>query len=78
MTIRSAAGAGAQLQAWPWWVHATLGILTLVINLWAFRIELSCLTENVRVLDGILVEVDRVRLEQGLNSNAEALAEEAR
>jgi predicted permease len=74
----SAAGAGAQLQAWPWWVHAALGVLTLVINLWAFRIEMWCMTENSRVLDGVLTEVDRVRKEMGLSTNAEALAEEMR
>jgi predicted permease len=72
----SAAGAGAQLQAWPWFVHATLAILTLVINLWAFRIELSCMLANSLVIDGVLAEVDRVRKAMGLNTNAEALAEE--
>src|SRR5262245_48564421 len=35
----TAAGAGAQLQAWPWYVHATLAFLTLAVNLWAFRVE---------------------------------------
>jgi hypothetical protein len=73
----SAAGAGAQLQAWPWQVHATLAVLTLVINLWAFIIEVRCLTENARVLEGILAEVDRVRRARGLSSNADALAQEA-
>src|SRR3954470_909927 len=72
----SAAGAGAQLQAWPWFVHARLAILTLVINFWAFRIEFDCLAINARVLSAVLDEVDRIRLEQGLSSNAQALAEE--
>jgi phosphoglycerol transferase MdoB-like AlkP superfamily enzyme len=73
----AAAGAGAQLQAWPWQVHATLGTLTLLINLWAFRVEFRCLVENARVLAGVLEEVDRVRAREGLASNAEALAQQA-
>lgn len=73
----AAAGAGAQLQAWPWHVHATLGTLTLLINVWAFTVELSCLRENAGVLTGVLAEVDRLRAAQGLTSNADALAEEA-
>lgn len=73
----AAAGAGAQLQAWPKFVHATLGVLTLVINFWAFRIEFDCLAVNARVLNDVLDEVDRIRAAQGLKSNADALAEEA-
>jgi H+/gluconate symporter-like permease len=73
----AAAGAGAQLQAWPKFIHATLGVLTLLINFWAFRIEFDCLATNARVLGEVLDEVDRIRLAQGLTSNAEALAEEA-
>jgi hypothetical protein len=74
--ITAAAGAGAQLQAWPWFVHATLAVLTLVINAWAFRVEFHCLSANARVLRAVLDEVDRIRLAQGLTSNAEALAEQ--
>src|SRR4051794_28430940 len=70
----AAAGAGAQLQAWPKWVHATLGVLTLLINFWAFRIEFDCLASNARVLNSVLDEVDRIRAAQGLKSNAQALA----
>lgn len=69
----SAAGAGAQLKIWPWQVHATLGVLTLIINFWAFRVEYDCLTTNARVLNAVLDEVDRIRAAQGLVSNAEAL-----
>src|SRR5437764_12234590 len=40
ITIATAAGgAGAQLQAWPWQVHLALGTVTLLVNLWAFRLE---------------------------------------
>jgi H+/gluconate symporter-like permease len=64
----AAAGAGAQLQAWPKYVHATLGVLTLIINFWAFRIEFACLAVNARVLNDVLDEVDRIRAAQGLKS----------
>jgi hypothetical protein len=72
----AAAGAGAQLQAWPWYVHMTLGLLTLAINLWAFRIELDCVTVNAKLIDGVMQEVDRLRAARGLVSNEEALQEE--
>jgi hypothetical protein len=73
-----AAGAGAQLQAWSWQVHFTLGMITLLVNAWAMRLEYRNVRTNARVLDEVLVEVDRVRAERGLPPNAEALAEEAR
>jgi predicted permease len=72
----AAAGAGAQLQEWPWYVHMTLGLLTLVINLWAFRIELRNVTANAAIIDAVMVEVDRIRAAQGLVSNDEALRED--
>ncbi len=75
--ITAAAGQGAYLQQWPWQVHAALAILTLLINFWAFRVEYACLEANSRVLAAVLREVDRIRAEQGLASNAAALAEEA-
>ncbi|MDW8263862.1 MAG: hypothetical protein RMJ52_00870, partial [Gemmataceae bacterium] len=33
-----AAGAGAQLREWPWLVHASLAVITLLVNGWAFVI----------------------------------------
>jgi cytochrome b561 len=72
----AAAGAGAQLRSWPWYVHMTLGLLTLLINLWAFRLELRNVTINAGVIAAVLREVDRIRAEQGLASNEEALREE--
>ncbi len=72
----SAAGAGAQLQAWPWYVHMTLGFLTLAINLWAFRLELRNVTTNARIIDEVMMEVDRIRAASGLNTNEEALRED--
>jgi hypothetical protein len=68
-----AAGAAAHVQLWPWPVHASLATATLLVNLWAFGVEYSCLRTNVGVLDRVLAEVDRIRHAHGLPSNAEAL-----
>jgi hypothetical protein len=72
-----AAGAAAQVEVWRWEIHATLATLTLLVNLWAFRIEYRCLQINVGVLDEVMGEVDRLRSERGLASNAAALKQEA-
>ena len=72
----AAAGAGAQLQAWHWSIHMTLGLLTLVINLWAFRIEVRNVTINAGVIDAVMAEVERIRAERGLSSNEQALQED--
>ena len=72
----AAAGAGAQLQEWHWSVHMTIGLLTLVINLWAIRLELRNVTRNAVIIDEVMVEVDRIRVAQGLVSNDDALREE--
>jgi hypothetical protein len=69
----AAAGAGYQLREWPWYVHGTLALVTLAVNLWAFRIEYRHLLINGRILEAVLAEVDRIRAEQGLPENAEAL-----
>jgi hypothetical protein len=67
----AAAGAGRQLQVWPWSVHLTLAVLTLGINLWAFRVEYRCLSTNAAVIEGVLTEVERLRAERGLPTSAE-------
>jgi hypothetical protein len=72
-----AAGAAAQVEVWRWEIHFILATLTLLVNLWAFRIEYRCLQINLGVLDEVMHEVDRLRTERGLASNAEALAQEA-
>lgn len=72
----AAAGAGAQLKEWPWQVHATLASITLLINAWAFRVEYRNVAKNAGILDDVLREVDRIRAERGLPSNAEALQQE--
>jgi hypothetical protein len=77
ITIATAAGgAGAQLQQWPWQVHFTLGLTTLLVNLWAFRLEYRNVTENADILEAVLRDVDRVRAERGLPPNDVALREE--
>lgn len=73
----SAAGAGVLFQSWAWYWHATGAVLTLAINLWAFRIEYRNLATNIVVLQAVLEEVDRYRAAQGLESNAEALEKDA-
>jgi hypothetical protein len=73
----AAAGAGAQLQAWPVWIHPTLAFLTVLINCWAFGVEYRNVTTNAIVILEVLAEVDRRRAAEGLNSNAAALEEEA-
>jgi hypothetical protein len=72
----AAAGAGAQLREWPWYVHGALAVATLVVNLWAFRIELRHLAANGQVLDSVMAEVERIRAGHGLPSSREALADQ--
>ena len=64
------------MKAWPWPVHAGLATLTLAVNLWAFRIEYRNVRANAEVIDEVMREVDRIRAERGLPSNAEALQQE--
>jgi len=71
-----AAGAAAQVQVAPWILHASLGCLTLVVNFWAFRVEYDCLRTNGVVIQEVMREVDRLRLERDLPTNAEALQQE--
>jgi hypothetical protein len=72
-----AAGAAAQVKLSPWELHATLASLTLLINFWAFRVEIQCLRTNGRVLEEVMREVDALRTRRGLLSNAQALEQEA-
>lgn len=74
ITIATAVGgAGAQLQQWPWQLHFTLGIVTLVVNFWAFRLEYRNVKENAEILEAVLKDVDRIRAERGLPPNEQAL-----
>jgi hypothetical protein len=71
----AAAGAGQGQGMWPWWVHAALAAATLLVNAWAFAVEYRCVRTNAGVIDEVMHEVDRIRAEHGLPSNAEALRE---
>jgi hypothetical protein len=69
----AAAGAGVQLQDWTWHVHFGLATLAIILNGWAYVVEFRALRRNDEILAAVYVEVDRVRAERGLPSNAEAL-----
>jgi hypothetical protein len=69
-------GEGAR-RDWPGWIHTFLAIATLAVNLWAYRIEYRNVSVNGEVIDEVLHEVDRIRAENGLPPNAEALEQEA-
>ena len=73
----AAAGTAAQRREWHWAYHAGLAVATILVNLWAFGVELRCVRANVGVLDNVMREVDRIRAENGLPSNDEALRQEA-
>jgi hypothetical protein len=72
----AAAGAGAQRREWHWSIHATLAVLTLLVNAWAFYVEYHNVRINGGIIDDVMREVDRIRAERGLPSNAEALRQE--
>ena len=71
-----ATGAAAHVRLWPWYFHFSLATCTLIVNLWAFRIEFQCLATNVVVLRDVLTAVDSVRVARGLPINSLALQEE--
>jgi hypothetical protein len=64
------------MREWPAWIHFTLAIATLLVDVWAFRIEYRNVSINGDVIDNVLREVDRIRAEHGLPSNAQALERE--
>jgi hypothetical protein len=70
------AQAATATKWWPWPVHATLAVLTLAINVWAFFVEYKAVAINGRVIDDVMREVDRIRAERGLPTNEEALRQE--
>jgi hypothetical protein len=72
----AAAGAAAQRQEWPWEIHASLAIASLLVNLWAFVLEYRNVSINAGIIDQVMCEVDRIRAEHGLPSNAEAIERE--
>jgi hypothetical protein len=72
----AAAGMGRLLHEWHWTIHMVFALATLAVNLWAFTVEYRCVSINAGVIDAVLDEVDRIRAERGLTTNAEALKEE--
>jgi hypothetical protein len=72
----AAAGQGRYLLDWPAWLHATLAGAALVVNAAVWVIEYRNMRTNVRILDEVYAEADRMRAEQGLPSNAEAMRQE--
>jgi hypothetical protein len=72
----AASGIADQHRDWPWWVHLLLALATLVVNAGVVMREYRNITINGGVLDGVMADVDRVRAERGLPSNAEALRQE--
>src|SRR6516165_2025762 len=71
----AAAGMAAQQQAWPGWIHLTLAVTTVALNLHVFWVELGNMQLNGRILDAVTTEVERMRAERGLPTREEALRE---
>jgi hypothetical protein len=71
----TAAGAARQNFDWPAWPHATLAGITLVVNGLVWVIEYRNMKANHRILDEVFAETVRMRAEQGLPSNEEAMRE---
>jgi hypothetical protein len=72
----AAAGTAVQLREWRWPVHASLAVATLLVNGWAFAVEIRNVGINAGVIDDVMREVERLRAEHGLPSNEEALRRE--
>lgn len=69
----AAAGGGRQLQDWPYQIHFILAICAILLNGWAYWVEIRSLRTNERILATVYEEVERVRKERGLPSSEEAL-----
>jgi hypothetical protein len=72
----AAAGQGRYLLDWPSWLHASLAATTLAVNAVVWVIEYRNMKRNIRILDEVYAEVERMRAAQGLPSNEEALRQE--
>jgi hypothetical protein len=75
-TAAAGAGVATRHPYWPWQLHFTLGIITVLVNAWAFLVEYRNVSINAVIIDKVMREVDRIRAEHGLPSNAEALKQE--
>ena len=77
MLVPIAAGAAGmanihQLMSWTANLHFALAVVTLLINIWALRIEYRNVSTNAGVIDQVMAEVERIRAEKGLPPSAEA------
>jgi hypothetical protein len=72
----AAAGMAAQRQEWPWQIHLTLATLTLLVNVWAFRVEYRNVSTNVGIIDAVMREAERLRALAGLPPSAEELEQQ--
>jgi hypothetical protein len=72
----SATGAGVATLNWWWFYHGAMATITLLVNYWAFRVELRNVTINAGIIDEVMREVDRIRAERGLPTNEQALQEQ--
>jgi hypothetical protein len=70
----AAAGMANQHQYGPWaaWLHAGLALASLLVNVWALRVEARNVAVNAGVIDQVMREVERIRAAKGLPTNAEA------
>jgi len=75
-TAAAGAGVATQHPYWPWQLHFTLGTVSVLVNAWAFVVEYRNVSINAGVIDEVMREVERIRAEHGLPSNAEALRQE--
>jgi phosphoglycerol transferase MdoB-like AlkP superfamily enzyme len=73
----AAAGGGRQLQDWPYQIHLYGAVGAIVLNFWAYWVEIRDIRRNEDILAGVYREVDRVRAERGLPTNEESLRMEA-
>jgi hypothetical protein len=74
--VAAVTGAAVQMHWWHWSIHFSLATVTLLVNAWAFKVEFRNVYINAGVIDDVMREVDRIRAERGMPSNAETLAEE--
>jgi hypothetical protein len=72
----AAAGQGRFLLDWPAWLHALGAAATLLLNAVVWVVEYRNMKRNIRILDEVYAAVDRLRAEQGLPTNEEALRRE--
>ena len=68
----AAAGMGRQWREWHWTVHLTLAVLSVLVNVWALRLEYRNVARNAGVIDEVMREVERIRSARGLPTNEEA------